>query len=144
MRTTVSEILTRRYAGLVGIGLLFIIHATACEAPCLFCGSRITHNEEGKTCRVKLESNFHKFVVEMEFSCASKGKDCYEITYLSCQGESKSDAVPINLLETGDCPGGAGCLSKCSNAAPEMWDMPSLLAIDGCNTYTAQRAEAGG
>ena len=51
--------------------------------------------------------------------------------------------MPINLLETGDCPGGPWCLSKCSNASPSMWDMPSLLAIDGCNTYTAQRAEAG-
>ena len=47
-------------------------------------GSRITVNEEGKTCGVKLDSNFHKFVVEMELACERKGKNCYEITYLSC------------------------------------------------------------
>ena len=139
MRTMVSKILARRYARLIGMSLLFISLLAACDA-----GSRVTHNEKGKTCRVKLDSNFHKFVVEIELACASKGKHCYEITYLSCQGKSKSDAMPINLLRTGDCPGGPWCLSKCSNASPSMWDMPSLLAIDGCNTYTAQRIEGIG
>ena len=72
---------------------------------------------------------------EMEFGCQAPGKYCYEITYLSCQGEVKSDAVPINLFFQGDCAGLPWCLSKCSNANPSMWDMPFLLAIDGCDVY---------
>ena len=116
-----------------GVGLLIMSFLTACE------GSRITATKgPGNTCDVNMKSinpDSYGFEVEMELGCQIKGKFCYEITYLSCQGEVKSDAVPINLFATGDCPGNPWCLSKCSNANPSMWDMPSLLAIDGCNIY---------
>ena len=133
---------------LFGASLLFIPLQAACGG-----GSDITVTETTThTCGVKLEARrgldlgtpYRKFEVEMELECARKGRHCYQITYLSCQGESKSDAMPINLLEAGDCPGGPWCLSKCSNASPHMWDMPSLLAIDGCNTYTFQKVSRGG
>ena len=116
-----------------GVGLLIMSLYTACS------GSHITATKgPDNTCDVKLESrnpDNYGFEVEMEFGCEAKGKYCYEITYLSCQGEVKSDAVPINLFATGDCPGNPWCLSKCSDASPSMWDMPSLLAIDGCDVY---------
>ena len=70
-------------------------------------GSRITATKgPGNTCDVNMKSispDSYGFEVEMEFGCEAKGKFCYEITYLSCQGEVKSDAVPINLFATGDC-----------------------------------------
>ena len=126
-----------------GVGLLIMALHTACG------GSEITATKgPSNTCEVKMESRrgldktlpgSYRFDVEMELGCQSKGKHCYQITYLSCQGEVKSDAVPINLLAVGDCPGNPWCLSKCSNASPSMWDLPSLLAIDGCNTYEHQR-----
>ena len=116
-----------------GVGLLIMSSLTACE------GSRITATKgPDNTCDVKLESinpDNYGFEVEMELGCEAPGKYCYEITYLSCQGEVKSDAVPINLFLEDACPGNPWCLSKCSNANPSMWDMPFLLAIDGCNVY---------
>ena len=115
------------------VGLLIMSLHTAC-------GSNITATKgPDNTCNIKMETGFNPdnpgFEVEMELGCQIKGKYCYEITYLSCQGEVKSDAVPINLFLEGDCPGSPSCLSKCSNANPSMWDMPFLLAIDGCNVY---------
>ena len=134
-----------------GVGLLIMSLHTACG------GSEITATKgPSNTCDVKMESRRgrglfmdktlpgnYRFDVEMELGCQSKGKHCYQITYLSCQGEVKSDAVPINLLAVGDCPGNPWCLSKCSNANPSMWDLPSLLAIDGCSVYEHKRKSMG-
>jgi hypothetical protein len=127
---------------LFGMSLLFMSLQAACS------GGSITATESTTyTCKVKMESRrgmdrtlprSYKFDVEIELECLSKGKHCYQITYLSCQGEVKSNAIPINLLKAGDCPGGPYCLSKCSNASRSMWDIPSLLAIDGCNVYEYQ------
>ena len=131
MRTSAPEIFAQRYAVLIGLSLSCLVLLATCDP-----GSRVTHSAEGNTCRVKLDSNRHEFVIEMELACESKGKKCYEITYLSCQGVSKPDAVPIDLRATDDCPEAPWCLSKCSDASPSMWDITSLTAIDGCNTYT--------
>ena len=116
-----------------GVGLLIMSFLTACS------GSVTATKGPDNTCSIKMDTGVDPdnpgFEVEMEFGCEAPGKHCYEITYLSCQGEVKSDAVPINLFFQGDCPGLPWCLSKCSNANGSMWDMPYLLAIDGCNIY---------
>ena len=134
-----------------GMSLLFISLQAACSGNSITATSSSTYS-----CKVKMESRRgrglfmdktlpgnYRFDVEMELGCQSKGKHCYQITYLSCQGEVKSDAVPINLLAAGDCPGNPWCLSKCSNANPSMWDLPSLLAIDGCSVYEHKRKSMG-
>ena len=89
-----------------GMTLVFISLQAACSGNSITATSSATYS-----CKVKMESRRgrglfmdkalpgnYRFDVEMELGCQSKGKHCYQITYLSCQGEVKSDAVPINLL----------------------------------------------
>ena len=96
-------------------------------------GSRVTHKQDGNTCWVTLESFFPEsdgLVVEMELTCESEGENCYEITYLSCRGEEKIDAVPIDLRITdgGPASGDPWCLAKCSDAGAQLWNMVPLTA----------------
>ena len=92
----------------------------------------------GDTCQVSLRSNAKTFEVAMELACDANGLNCHEITALSCQGADKPDAVPIDLTVTDGCPGADYCIDSCSaglQAPGTLWDMPSLLAVDGCNVY---------
>ena len=95
--------------------------------------SRVTHKQDGNTCWVKLESFFPQsggLVVEMELTCENAGKNCYEITYLSCRGEEKINAVSIDLRITDGCPesGDPWCLSKCLDADAQLCGMVPLTA----------------
>tara|TARA_Y100001968_G_C19280293_1_gene678872 strand:- start:146 stop:409 length:264 start_codon:yes stop_codon:yes gene_type:complete len=63
-----------------------------------------------------------------------------DITYLSGRGEEKIYAVPIDLRITDGCPasGDPWCLSKCSGAGAQLWNMVPITArvskggIKGC------------
>jgi len=108
-------------------------------------GSRVTYKQDGNTCSITLESFFPEsdgLVVEMELTCESEGENCYEITYLSGRGEEKIYAVPIDLRITDGCPasGDPWCLSKCSDAGAQLWNMVPITArvskggIKGCRS----------
>ena len=121
MRTLSVIILGRGYTIGLGWSLCLFLQA-ACDP-----GSRVTHDQDGKSCWVKLESFFPEsdgLVVEMELTCESEGKHCYEITDLSSRGEEKLDGVPIDLRITDGWPGSGDpwCLSKCSDAGPQLWN----------------------
>ena len=136
-----------------GVGLLITSLHTACG------GSEITATKgPSNTCDVKMESRRgrglfmdktlpgnYRFDVRMELGCQSKGKHCYQITYLSCQGEVKSDAVPINLLAVGDCPGNPWCLSKCSNQILLCGISQAYLqSMDAVSTNTRRKSMGDG
>ena len=101
-------------------------------------GSTITIRPEGNTCLVSMRPNDKVFDIDMTLSCDENGQNCFEVTALSCQGEAKLDVVPIDLTIADGCPGADYCINSCSvglEAPGRLWDMPSLLAINGCNTY---------
>lgn len=116
---------------LAGCGLALVV-LVACDP-----GSDISFDRDGSQCRVKMKRNSDGFRVDMTLTCKEDSTDCYTVESLSCQGEDKSDAVPIDLTDDG-CPGEAYCVESCDDgldAPGNLWDMPSLQAVDGCNVY---------
>lgn len=93
-----------------------------------FIGIKLVEN----MCFVSLSSIKDGFSVDMQLTCDANGQNCYKINSLSCQGKLKTPATPTG------CPGGGHCasLASCSTSMPGMlWDIPSLLETEGCNTY---------
>ena len=96
-------------------------------------GSRVTYKQDENTCSITLEFFFPEsegLVVKMKLTCESEGENCYEITYLYGRGEEKIYAVPIDLRITDGCPasGDPWCLSKCSGAGAQLWNMVPITA----------------
>lgn len=115
------------------VGILCLLLLASCDP-----GSDISIRSESSDCQVRMQSRADSFLVEMTLACDADGANCYEITALSCQGQPKTDFVPIDLTAAGDCPGGDWCIASCAaglDAPGRLWDLPSLLAVDGCNTY---------
>lgn len=87
-------------------------------------------------CAVWISANGQDFVVDMTLACAETGhRQCYEIVSLTCQGNIKTVSAPIVI---DDCPGEAWCIDDCDDALGSpgtLWDIPALLAVDGCNIY---------
>lgn len=122
----------RRYGPLYLL-VVFSLLLASCDP-----GSSITIQPQGQECQVQMQSRADGFTVEMTLACDANGENCYEITALSCQGVEKSAFTPIDLAANGDCPGGDWCIASCAtglSAPGRLWDMPSLLAVEGCNTY---------
>lgn len=112
------------------VGLLAL--ALGCDP-----GSTISAETRGAdSCLVDMESNIDGFRVVMTLRCSGAShSDCYEIAALRCQGQDKALAAPAVIAT---CPGTPGyCLSSCADGEQNgnLWDIPELLAIDGCNTY---------
>ncbi len=100
-------------------------------------GSTVTFTPDGARCQVEMVRNADGFAVEMALACNDSGADCYAIESLQCQGETKPAAVPIDLVADG-CPGQPYCVERCEDgleAPGHLWDMPSLLEVEGCNVY---------
>ena len=103
-------------------------------------GSSINITPVNDACLVTMRGNADGFKIEMQLACDANGSSCYQITSLTCQGVEKPNAVPIDLTVTDGCPGADWCIDSCSAglvAPGRLWDTPSLLAVDGCNTYTS-------
>lgn len=106
-------------------------------------GSIISISLEGDTCLVSMRprSIIEKFDIKMELTCDQNGQNCYQISALSCQGQSMASQLPIDMTALDGCPGKEYCIFDCSaglQAPGTLWDIPSLLAIEACNTYTYQ------
>jgi hypothetical protein len=101
-------------------------------------GSNIEIDLEGDTCVVSMSPREEVFEIQMVLTCDENGQNCYQISALSCQGVDKASQLPIDLTALDGCPGNPYCISDCAaglDAPGNLWDMPSLLAIDGCNIY---------
>ena len=118
----------------VRISVLSLISLTAiaCDS-----GNDISiKTSDNNTCNVTMKANKDDFKIKMTLLCAAADhQECYTITSLTCQGQDKTLEQPIVV---DNCPAEEWCIKSCSKGLENdgrLFDIPSLKAVDGCNSY---------